>query len=706
MATLEKIRNRAVLLIVVIGVAMAAFILGDLFKSRSSFMGQSQREVADINGHSVMIDEFQNKIQELTDIYKQSNQTQSLDQQTVDMIHDQVWNSIQREYILEDEYKALGLAVTGDELFDLVQGDHLSPIVRQIFGDQQTGQVNKSAVLNFLRQKENDPSAKAYWLYWEKEIVTQKLFEKYNTLISKGLYANTKEAEIVNDNSKMVKNIEFFSKAFSDVKDSTLKVSESEINTYYRAHEDNYKQDASRKIEYVEFDINASEKDDADMKEWAEKAAGEIKSINNVEEITRYVNLNSDSRFVNRYQDKDAVEPRLKDFVNDSKPGAVYGPYKDNTANAYEVVKIVDEAMRPDSIKASHILIREASAERTQELADSIYAVLKKNKSKFAELAGRFSQDPGSAKNGGELGWFQDGTMVPGFNEACVAAKTGDIVEAQSTYGTHIILVENKSRNVDKVLLAKLSRNVEPSTDTYRDIYAEASKFLGENNTYEKFQNAIQEDPSIAKREHTAETVKANDKKVNNMDDSRELVRWAFNDAELGKLSDVLELGDKFVIAVVTEIREKGIQPVEEVSGAIRAELLKDKQADYLVREINAAKAESQTLSSLAQKEGAAVKSANDITFSTYYLQGASSFVPALIGSVVVAPVNEVSEPVKGDNAVYVFRVVSEEENKNVVPLDQQKQQLAQGYAYRANYQTFNALRDKADIDDRRVKFY
>ncbi|MFB6343295.1 SurA N-terminal domain-containing protein [Saccharicrinis sp. FJH62] len=706
MATLEKIRNRAVLLIVVIGVAMAAFILGDLFKSRSTFFGQSQREVADINGHAVMIDELQNKIQELTEIYKQSQQTQSLDQQTVDMIHDQVWNNIQREYIMGDEYNELGLAVSEDELFDLVQGDHLSPIVRQLFGNRQTGQVNKSAVLNFLKQKENDPAAKAYWLYWEKEIVSQRLFEKYNTLIAKGLYANSKEAEFVTENSKKSKNIEFFSKPFTSVKDSTLKVSDSEIETYYSAHKDDYKQDASRKIEYVEFDIKASDKDDADVKEWAEKAATEIKSINDQEEIARYVNLNSDSRFVDRYQDKDAVDARLKDFVDESKPGAVYGPYKDNASDAYVVVKLVDEAMRPDSIEAKHILIQEATAERTQELADSIYTVLKNNKSKFTELAEQFSKDQGSAKKGGELGWFQDGMMVPGFNEACVNAKVGEIVEAKSTYGTHIILVQDKSKNVDKVLLATLSRNVEPSTDTYRDVYSEASKFLGENNTYEKFEKAVKEDPSIAKIHHTAATVKSSDKKVNNMDNSRELIRWAFNDAELGKLSDVQELGDRFVIAVVTEIRDKGIQPVEEVEGSIRAELLKDKQAEYLIKEINAAKAESQTLSSLAQKEGAEIKSASNITFGSYYIQGANGYVPSLIGAVVKAPVNEISEPVKGDNAVYVFRVVSEEENKSVPTLDQEKQQLAQGYVYRANYQTFNALKDKAEIDDRRVKFY
>ncbi|MFB6320251.1 SurA N-terminal domain-containing protein [Saccharicrinis sp. FJH54] len=706
MATLEKIRNRAVLLIVVIGVAMAAFILGDLFKSRSTFFGQSQREVADINGHTVMIDELQHKIQELTEIYKQSQQTQSLDEQTTDMIHDQVWNNIQREYIMGDEYDELGLAVSEDELFDLVQGDHLSPIVRQLFGNRQTGQVNKSAVLNFLKQKENDPAAKAYWLYWENEIVNQRLFEKYNTLISKGLYANSKEAELVIDNSRKAKNIEFFSKPFSSVKDSTLKVSDSEIETYYSAHKEEYKQDASRKIEYVQFNINASEQDDADVKEWAEKAASEVKSINDKEEIARYVNLNSDSRFVDRYQDKDQVDARLKDFVDESKVGAVYGPYKDNTADAWVVVKLVNEEMRPDSMQASHILIREATAERTQELADSLYNVLKNNKSKFAELAEQFSQDPGSAKKGGELGWFQDGMMVPEFNEACVNAKVGSIVEATSTYGTHIILVEDKSRNVDKVLLAKLQRNVEPSTETYRNVYSEASKFLGENNTYEKFEKAIKDDPAIAKLHRTANAVKSSDKQVNNMDNSRELVRWAFNDAELGKLSDVQELGDRFVIAVVTEIRDKGIQPVEEVKGPIRAKLLKDKQADYLIKEINAAKAESQTLSSLAQKEGVEIKAASNITFGSYYIQGASGYVPALIGAVVAAPVDEISEPVKGENAVYVFRVVSEEENESVPTLDQEKQQLAQGYSYRANYQTFNALKDKADIEDSRVKFY
>ena len=383
MATLEKIRNRAVLLIVVIGVAMAAFILGDLFKSGSSFMGQSQREIADINGHSVMIDEFQQRVEELSNIYKQNTQSQSLDAETMDQVYEQVWNGLVRENIMVDEYETLGLSVTEDELFDMVQGDNIHPIVRQMFSNPQTGMIDKSMVLNFLKRMDADPAAKAYWLFMEKEIVNQRLNEKYNTLISKGLYANTKEANIMVNNSQMSKNIEYFAKSFRSVPDSLVSVSDSEAKSYYNDNIENYKQEETRTIEYVEFDINASEEDDKAVKEWADKAIEEITNITDVQEMGRYVNLNSDVRFNELYTPVSDVNPRYAEVVEEGK-GAIYGPYKEN--EAYTVVKVMDVAMRPDSMKASHILLQ-GDPEAVSVLSDSIVGALKRNKGQFVVLA-------------------------------------------------------------------------------------------------------------------------------------------------------------------------------------------------------------------------------------------------------------------------------------------------------------------------------
>lgn len=699
MATLEKIRSKAVLLIVVVGLAMAAFILGDLFKSGSSFMGQSQREIADINGHSVMIDEFQQRIEDLSNIYKQNNQTQSLDQATTDQIYEQVWTSLVREKILGDEYEDLGLAVSEEELFDMVQGNNLHPIVRQMFANPETGVVDRSLILNFLKQYDADASRKAYWLFIENEIIAQRLNEKYNTLIAKGLYANSKEAEMVVKNSGTSKSIEYFTKAYSSVSDSSVIVKDSEVEAYYNKNIESYKQEASRSVEYITFDIIASDNDDENTKQSCQDAANDILNMTKEEEVARYINLNSDVRYNGLYVSKIDVEARLKDFV-DGEVGEVFGPYKEN--NAYTAVKLLDVAMRPDSMQASHILLRSDDPKNTAERIDSIETVLKKNKGQFAAIALKYSQDPGSAQQGGSLDWFRDGTMVKPFNDACVNAKKGEIVKAVSQYGTHIILVNDKSPLQEKVLLAKVVRNIEASTETYRDVYANASKFIGENNTFEKYEAAISENNALSKK--VASNLKVNDKKVNNMDDSREMVRWAFK-SEVGTLSPIFEFGDKFVIAALTQIKEEGYQPVSSVSGLIKAQVIKDKKAEIIIAEIKAKQAESQTLSSLAQKVGSDVKQADNVSFNSYFIQGVG-YEPALIGSVVTTPKDEISEPVKGTTGVYVFRVVGETETGSALSLEDQKQQIAQGYSYRVNFQPFNALRDKAEIEDNRARFY
>ena len=699
MATLEKIRNRGVLLIVIIGLAMAAFILGDLFQSRSTFFGDTSREIAEISGESVMIDYYQRGVEELSEVYKMNTGQQTLDAQTTDQIHEQVWNNLLREVILGKEYEKLGLAVTGDELFDMIQGNNIHPIVSQLFANPETGQVDRSVVLNFLKQLDRDEKTKNYWLYIENEIKNQRWLEKYNTIIQKGLYTNSKEAEFVLTGNKTSKAIEFFAVPYNTIADSTIAVSSSEIKDRYDETIENYKQEASRQAEYITFEIVASPEDDAAVKDWAIKAIPEFSTLAGLEDVMRFVSLNSDARWDGKYTSVDNVEAGLKDFVASAEEGAVFGPYKEG--NSYVLAKVVDFASRPDSMKASHILIHEQTAERSNEVADSLMDVLKKDKSQFAALAEKFSLDQGSAAKGGSLGWFADGAMVKPFNDACIDAKEGEIVKATSQFGLHIIWVESKSKPASKVQLAKVVRDVTPSTDTYRKIYSNASKFVGQNNTSDKFMEGVKND-GLAKK--YARNIRINDKMVNNMEGSREMVRWAYK-AEVGEISPIFEFDKQFVIGVLTEVKEEGYTPVSEVSAQIRAELIRRKKGEQIAKEIESKKASSQSLSSLAQSMGVPVKSAENINFSAYFVTGIG-YEPALIGAVVATKPEVISNPVIGSTGVFVFRVMNEIPSQGALSLAEEKAQLEQAYSYRANYQPFNALQKKAEINDNRYRFY
>lgn len=699
MAVLQNIRNKAGLLIGIIAFALLAFLLGDLLNNGS--IGQPDRTIAEINGEDIAIDEYQARLNELTEVYKMNSGQVALDQETSERVQDETWNALVRDYILNDEYDATGVSIHNDELFDMVQGDNIHPMIRQIFANPQTGQVDKSQILNFLKsfEMEGGTERKSYWLFIEKELKRQRLNEKYNVLLSKGILVNSEEAKYAVEGSKMNKNVDFFSVAYSTISDSTVVVSSSDISTYYNANKEKYKQEDARSIEYISYPIFASIDDDNEVSEWSKEIAAEIVEVNDEKELTRYVKFNSDETWDGQYLGEDAVDERLKDFAFNNEVGAVYGPYQEN--ETYKVVKLAARDMRSDSVMASHILVQEATPERSVEVADSLVEVLKGNKNKMAELAEQFSKDQGSASAGGDLGWFSDGVMVKPFNDAAFNGKVGDVQRVNSQYGIHVLIVTKKSTPVQKALLATVSRKVEASNTTYRNTYTVASKFRAENPTQETFKAAAAENKM---RIRFGSNITRDSKTVMGLEDSKELVRWAYK-AELGEVSEVIELNDMFVVASLTKVSDKGYRSQSEVSNLIKAELVKEKKAEMIAQEINSNKAGSQTITSLASKMGTSIKTADNINFSSYSVAQAG-VEPKLVGAISASSPDVISEPIAGNRGVYVFKVTGEADSQSTSTIESEKITMAQTKAYMVNYQAYNALQENANVSDNRLMFY
>lgn len=701
MATLEKIRSRGGILIIIIGFALFAFIVGDMLKSGSSFLGESQREIAEINGNSVMIDEFQRRVEELSDIYKMNTGQSTLDAATMDQINAQVWTNLVQELVMGSEYEELGIAVSPEELFDLYVGDNPHPIAQSMFKNPETGVYDRSFALNFLKSLESDNSGQrsAYQMFLEKEIVSQKKIEKFNTLIAKGLTVNSKELALDMSAKAEKKNIEFFSKSYYSVPDSLVSVSESELASFYKAHQDRYKQGESREVEYITFDIVPSSEDVADIMKWSDKVKAEMENVSTVAEAKQYVALNSDVPFNEVNISTEDIPVVLKSFVENSEVGAVFGPYVED--GSYKVAKIAAFNTLPDSVEARHILVRAQTPEAQEALADSLISVINSGTSTFEQIAASYSQDTGSKDKGGVLGWFKEGMMVKPFSDACFTGKKKELIKVTSQYGLHIVEILNQSADAKKAQIAIVQRKLVPSTETYRNIYSQASKFVGENNTFEKFEAAIQKE---GLKKQYGRNIGKNDKTVGGLDNPRELVRWSYG-AELNTISPIFEFGDRFVLAVLTKVSDEGFRPIADVTSLIRAELLKEKKAAVIMADINAKKSDSQTLSSLAQKVGATIKSAEGINFSSFQITGAG-IEPALVGAVSVASKDAISEPVKGINGVFVFRVVSSEKAESGMTIASERQNIIRQNAYRVNYQAFNALKEEATIVDNRSRFY
>ena len=705
MATLQNIRNRAgVLVAIIIGLALLAFILGDLLRAGSSILQSSKMDIGDIDGNSINYNEFQQKVEQTADVYKMNSGNTQISDQTWSKIREQVWQSTIRENIMTPIYEKEGIAVSPEELFDMVQGNNIHPIVRQLFTNPQTGQFNKSAVLNFLKAIDSNAASseqKAYWLYLEDQITKDRLFYKYIDLINKGLFITKEQAKFsLNNNSKST-NIQYIKQEYNTIPDSAVEVSESEINKYYKKHESDYKESAIREIQYVVFPVEASQEDDLETKKWIDEIKNDFISSKNNKE---FVNINSDVKFEDTYKKKDEVSPELTDFAFKGKVGDIYGPYKKD--GKYLLVKIDDIANIPDSVMARHILISPqttGSLERANEIADSLKTRIEKGES-FDALAKKYSEDKGSVARGGNLGWFKKNQMVKEFENVCFTGKVGKIYTVTSKYGVHVIEIMKKGKEVKQVKLAKLIRNIEPSNNTYQAVYANASKFASKTETEDQFLENVKKDNLDKKIARVSE----NDNQITGLPQSRDIIRAAYSAKTNSVIkskegSTIFEFGDNFVIGILSEAREEGIAPLESVRPSIVMELKKEKKADILAAKMEKAIIDND-LEATAKKLNTEVKDANNITFNSY--TASYGMEPAVTGTVVNLEPDKISAPIKGISGVFIAKVISQKENSNIGTEEMEAAKLKQSLEYRTNYFAYETLKDNAEIEDMRSKFY
>ncbi|NLI88664.1 MAG: peptidylprolyl isomerase [Bacteroidales bacterium] len=699
MATLEKIRNRAgVLVAVVIGLALLAFILGDLLSSGGTLFNRAQMEVAKIGGTSIPFEMLQAKIDESENLQKMFSNQLSLDEQTVLRIREQVWQDLVRTYTMEDQYKKLGLSIHPDELFDMVQGRNIHPIIQQQFSDPNTGQLNKEFITMFLKNMDQDPRSKTYWLFLEQEIQKDRLFNKYFNLITKGLYVTSVQAQrALEDRTKKV-NFDYTLVAYSSIPDSSISVEGKEIKNYYKSHLSEYKQTASRDIEYVVFPIQPSESDRQAAEEWINKMKDEFLLA---DDPNQYVTLNSDSPLDSKYYKESELTDEMGKWAFSAKVGESYGPTFDG--NSYKIIRLVNVKMLPDSVKARHILIspkaqNQEAVAKAKATADSLLNVIKRGGS-WDDLASRFSDDPGSKDKGGDLGWFPGGVMVKNFDEAAFNLSKNEVKVVETNYGFHILQVTDRGKESRKVQLATLERKVVPSSTTSQRIYSEASQFALSNRTYEQFKTAA-DAKKLTRR--VASNLLANDQNIAGLESPREVIRWAFK-AEEGDVSNVFELANMYVVASLTAARSEGVAPLKQVVADVRTKVIRDKKAEKLAARVSDALKGASDIFSVAGKLNGKVEHAENVTFSSFTLPYAG-FEPAVIGVASVSSEGKLQGPVNGNAGVYVLAVTSIVTDQGDAGME--KLRLANTYQSRAYYEAFEALKSKIGIVDKRYNFY
>lgn len=716
MSILEKIRSRTGLLVGIVGLALVIFILESLLGSGSALFSNNDRLVGIIAGDKIDYVQFSEKVGQQIALIQQANPNASIDEKTKDQIIESVWNKLINDKVIKVQYDKLGVIVSDDELYDLMLV-HPHQFVVQQLTDQKTGQIYEgfsrpdgSLDVTKLNQWVGQMNAdqEKFWKQLEQSILEVRTAEKYNALLKKGIYVTTAEAkEAFNNQSKQV-NASFVLKRYNAISDSAVKVTEEDLNNYYNKHQYEFKVlNAARKIEYVAFDVLPSQADFEALQEDAKRAAEEFKT-KTAKEDSSFVSQESEEGKVqiSKYNNKNMV---ISDSTVFTAPkGTVFGPY--TVGAMIKIYKLTDIRSIADSAKVRHILIglespktqQKRTLEGAKRMADSLLVLLKAKKVVFDTLVKTVSDDLGSIDKGGDYGWFDENKgFVDPFKNAGLEGTQGNISVVQTQFGFHIIEVLNVSKTRhNSYTVAEISKLIAPSSETTQEYFKIASDFAGKNQTAETFEKAI-ETEKLNKR--IIDNINENDRNLSGLQNAKELVRWAYK-SKKGDISPVLEFKDRFVVAHLVGVSNVGVSPLEDVKEEVTTKVIRDKKAEQFINEFNSKAGSAKTTEEVASKMGLTVEKAENLNFSSFNV-GPIGREDMLLGTACAMKTGMISKAIKGDNGVFV--VSTTQVNEGTAPRDYKNKQkeLEQIINPRVEYELFEALKEKANIEDHRGKF-
>lgn len=696
MAVLKTLRSGKLGAVATILVALGllSFII-DPNEVISAFNNMSSKyDVGEINGKAISYTDFQDDIQRFSTINEMLTGNQGAAQQ--DQIRDAAWQDLVYRHLFIRNAKNAGINVGDAEMIDLTSGDRLSPLVanNNAFLDEN-GNFSREAVASIAQASKTDENVKLYWNYLQNSIYTQQYIGKYSSLFVNSAVVNPlmlrKEIEENNNTA----DVEFVMLPVGFAPDSTVSVSDKEVKAYYDVHKKLFKQQASRDIEYVVFEVVPSADDIANTRNSVAELQGEFAEAANVKS---FLLKNGSERAYSEYWYKagelNTVSSAVEDFVWNGKTAT-----SDIIANGntFYLARVVDSKMVPDSAYVKHILLQGTGAKVE---ADSLLGVLKAGKETFANLAALYSADKGSAADGemGNIGWMTQNYMIPGF-ESVLNAETGKPFILDTQYGTHIVVVSKKTAPVAKKQVAIFEKTALASKETFNSYYSKANNFqIAAAGSYENYRKAVD---TLGVYSHPVSKMLESSNRLGSIENTREVTRWAFEN-KAGKVSNIITVDNNyFFIATVKGIHKEGFAPVADVAPSIRQELLMEKTIAKKAEDVAAQIAGMDDLAAIAEKLGTTVSTSNDVAFSSVSGTGLD---PKFIGAVAAAPEGKICGPVAGSVGVFVFKVTGRETGAFYTEDDAKTRD-----AQLAQYMTqmiLPVMMDDAEVKDNRARFY
>jgi len=705
MAVLENIRKRTTVLILIIGLALFAFVISGVFTS-SNFGGEKVgSSVAEINGEDISIDEFRQEVEVASN--RVGPTTSSM------QVVNQVWENKVRKTILGEQFEDLGIGIEQDQIVDFLRTTGYAQNPQ--FQDQN-GQFDA----NMFRQtvadwKVNNPAQYDAWLQTEAEIVQLAKEQTYFNMVKAGVGATLKEGELDYKLANEKMDIKYVRVPYTSIPDSTINVTKSEIADYVSKHKDEYKQDPARDLQYVYFQEKPSEADQTAIKDEITKLLDDtieynsqtdrndtIRGFRNTTDVAAFLDRYSDTKFDTIYKAKKNLPSSVADTLMSLNVGQIYGPYKDG--DSYKISKMI--ARKPNgSVKASHILLAYTGATRanpavtrTKEEAEvkakELLREAKKSGVVFSTLA-RDNSDGPSAPNGGDLGYFQRGVMVPAFNDFAFGNSEGSIGMVETDFGFHVIKIDDKE---DVVQIATVDREIVPSEETINTLFTSATKFEMETTEDESgFSTIAKKDEYVVR---PVNKIKALDENLPGLTNQRNIVQWAFNaDTEIGDVKR-FNINNGYAVVQLTGSYAEGVMSAEDASVLVLPKIRKERKAAQII-----AANKGKDMSAIASDNGVSVSNASALTVKSPTIPGAGS-EPVVVGTAYGMAAGATSGLIEGNTGVFKIEIVKKTEAPKLDNYSVYANALKTGAASRVNTAVYNALKEGSEIEDKRATFY
>lgn len=676
MAALNTLRTKGgVLLSIIIGISLLAFLLGDgqsLFRSQTINVGE-------INGEKITHRAFSEAVEQQTTINLFITGKNSLSAEETQAVQEQAWHNFLVQYYLNGEFKQLGMEVSDEELLDMAGGRFTSPMLITFFGDPQTGMLDKTQLQNFISGIEYDQSGRArlFWNQLEKQMTEQRSVSKLAALIGSGMFVTDLEVNRYAALTGNTYDFEFASRSTASIPDSTINVSDAEMRAYYDKHPGLYKQTAARTIEYVTFEALPSK---ADYDAAAAYVATLTENFAASDDLAGFAELNSEEKYNPAFFSVEELPAFMQEDAANATPGKVFGTYFDN--NKYTLAALVNKKVLPDSIEVMSMIVGPGTN------TDSLVTVLKKGAS-FGQIAATHSLDknPESAQ---PIVLAINQITAPEYMNRLLSAGAGSVLTFDINGNTQILKVNRTTKPVQKMQIAQVVYNVVPSAETEQEAYTKAGDFADAVAASKDFDKTLKEN-AYSKR---VANISPEERNVRGIDDSREIVRWAYT-AEEGQVSNVITIGSKNIIARLTEIREKGNAPFEQVKELIKPMCITEKKIKLLTDEMAG-------ITSL-DAVGTDIQTAANMDFASFYVPNLG-MAPEVIGAMTSLGENNLSKPLPAGSAVAMIQVTAV--NPKEVDPARIRLQLDATNQTALFERMYQVVQDQCEIKDERVLYF